>query len=119
MLQTFQPGDFLIFQIESGYGLLRVLAVDETADGGVWHLMAYADLFLDVEMADAVLANGSPLTVAHPHLALTTRAFESTQVSRMQNTPLTHDELAALQQWRTNPNPQISDRSVRLLMGLR
>lgn len=119
MLQTFQPGDFLIFQIESGYGLLRVLAVDETPADTVWHLMAYSDLFLDVEMADAVLANGSPLAVAHPHLALTNRAFESTQVSRMQNTPLNDDELVALDKWRNDPDHQVSDRSVRLLMGLR
>lgn len=119
MLQPFQAGDFLIFQIESGYGLLRVLAVDETPDGTVWHLLAYSDLFLDVEMVDAMLANRSPLTVAHPHLALTNRAFESTQVSRMQNTPLVQDELAALENWRTDPDHKVSDRSVRLLLGLR
>lgn len=119
MAQEFKPGDYLIFQIESGYGLLRVLAVDETPADTVWHLLAYSDLFLDVEMADAVLANASPLTVAHAHLALTNRAFESTQVSRMQNTPLTDDEIAALDKWRNDQNREVSDRSVRLLMGLR
>ncbi|NOT48692.1 MAG: hypothetical protein HOP17_13200 [Acidobacteria bacterium] len=70
-------------------------------------------------MADAVLANRSPLTVAHPHLALTNRAFESTQVSRMQNTPVGQDELIALEKWRNDPDQEVSDRSVRLLMGLR
>lgn len=119
MLQSFQPGDFLIFQIESGFGLLRVLAVDETPDDTVWHLIAYSDLFLDVEMADAALSDPSQLTVAQPHLALTNRAFESTQVSRMQNTPLTSDELKALENWRIDPSREVSDRSVRLLLGLR
>ena len=119
MLQEFQPGDFLIFQIESGFGLLRVLEVDETPDDTVWHLIAYSDLFLDVEMADAALSNPSQLTVAHPHLALTNRAFESTQVSRMQNTTLTSNESEALEKWRTDPSREVSDRSVRLLLGLR
>ncbi len=58
MSQNFQPGDFLIFQIESGYGLLRLLAIDERPDGTTWHLAAYSDLFLGVEMADAALDSG-------------------------------------------------------------
>jgi len=45
------PGDDLIFQLESGFGLLRVLAVEE----GVWHLLAYDEFFPDVESAEAAL----------------------------------------------------------------
>lgn len=115
MSQNFQPGDFLIFQIESGYGLLRVLAIDET----VWHLAAYSDLFLDVEMADAALDSNTSLEISHPHLALTNRAFESTQVARMRNVPLTDGELDAFNEWKQDDGRKVSDRSVRLLLGLR
>lgn len=111
---SFQAGDYLIFQIESGYGLLRVLDVTETETGEkVWHLAAYNELFPDVEFADAAIPNG--LTVNIPHVALTNRAFESTQVSRMDNQPLNADELAAYRNWKG----EISDRSIRLIIGLR
>ena len=119
MSQNFQPGDFLIFQIESGYGLLRVLAIDERPEGTVWHLAAYSDLFLDVGMADTALDSDTPLNISHNHLALTNRAFESTQVARMRNVPLTDDELEALNKWKQNEDREVSDRSVRLLLGLR
>ena len=119
MSQNFQAGDFLIFQIESAYGLLRVLAIEETASGTVWHLAAYNEMFLDIEMADAALENSENLTVSNPHLALTNRAFESTQVARMKNEPLGEKELKALENWKQNPNSEVSDRSVRLMLGLR
>jgi hypothetical protein len=119
MSQNFQPGDFLIFQIESGYGLLRVLAIDEQSGGTTWHLAAYSDLFLSVDMVDATLDSGDALKISHPHLALTNRAFESTQVARMRNVPLTDAELADLDKWRRDLTGEISDRSVRLLLGLR
>ena len=119
MSQNFQPGDFLIFQIESGYGLLRVLAIQRTANDTIWHLAAYNDLFLDVETADTALKNPSSLTVSHSHLALTNRAFESTQVARMKNEPLTTEELKGVIAWKQNPDHEISDRSVRLMLGLR
>lgn len=119
MLQEFRPGDYLIFQIESGFGLLRVLAVDDGPDETVWHLAAYDDLYLDAEMADAALDGGSRLKVSQPHLALTNRAFESTQTALMRNVPLSSDELAALEEWRADPDRVVSDRSVRLLLGLR
>jgi len=54
MALPFAPGDDLIFQLESGYGLLRVLAVEERAGGLIWHLLAYEELFLDVESAEAL-----------------------------------------------------------------
>lgn len=119
MSQNFQPGDFLIFQIESGYGLLRVLAIDEQVQHTVWHLTAYSDLFLDVEMVEAALDAHSSLRISHPHLALTTRAFESTQVARMRNVPLCDDDLCALNDWKQDESREISDRSVRLLLGMR
>lgn len=119
MSQNFQPGDFLIFQIESGYGLLRVLAIDERSPGTIWHLAAYSELFLDVEMADAALDSGDSLKISHPHLALTNRAFESTQVARMRHLPLNEDDLIAFDQWKQNEASDVSDRSVRLLLGLR
>lgn len=119
MSQNFQPGDFLIFQIESGFGLLRILDIDKRADDTIWHLAAYNELFLDPEMADLALENPSSLTVSHPHLALTNRAFESTQVARMTNAPLNEQELIAYQVWESFGNGEVSDRSVRLMLGLR
>jgi hypothetical protein len=119
--QNFQAGDFLIFQIESAYGLLRLLAIDEAEDGGgtVWHLAAYNEMFLDIETADAAIENNSALTISYPHLALTERAFLSTQVARMGNKPLSENELTPLRNWEANPQKRVSDLSVRLLLGLR
>ncbi|MDQ6786762.1 MAG: hypothetical protein M3033_08120 [Acidobacteriota bacterium] len=119
MSQNFQAGDYLIFQIESGYGLLRILAIEEAAGEKIWHLAAYNELFLDVDMADAAIENPLSLTVSNPHIALTTRAFESTQVARMTNKPLTETELKPFYNWKNNPNREVSDRSVRLMLGLR
>jgi hypothetical protein len=119
VLQDFKPGDFLIFQLESGFALLRILAVDETPNDTIWHLAGYNEYFLDVDMADAALESPDALTVSNPHIALTNRAFESTQVARMKNVPLRDDELKPLEDWRNDPNREISDRSVRLMLGLR
>ena len=117
---SFQAGDFLIFQIESGFGLLRVLEVETGTDGEkVWHIAAYADLFLDVEFADQALQNPQSLQIEIPHAALTNRAFGATQVSKMSNEPLRDSELEALMNWKADPNREVSDRSVRLLLGLR
>jgi hypothetical protein len=119
MSQNFQAGDFLIFQIESAYGLLRVLAVEEIENQTIWHLAAYNEMFLDIDMADAALENYKSLTVSNAHLALTNRAFESTQVARMKNESITEDDLKAFENWKNNPAREVSDRSVRLLLGLR
>jgi hypothetical protein len=119
MTQDFQPGDYLIFQIESGYGLLRVLEVEETPSDTIWHLAAYSDLFLDVEMADAALGNPAVLTIARPHVALTNRAFESTQVAKMASFPVTPAEADEIRKWKEDPIREIHDRSIRLLLGLR
>lgn len=119
MSQNFQPGDFLIFQIESGYGLLRILGIDERSGDTIWHLAAYSNLFLDTESADAALDSGDLLEISHPHLALTSRAFDSTQLARMRNVPLINGELDALDKWNRDGECEVSDRSVRLLLGLR
>lgn len=119
MSQDFQAGDFLIFQIESAYGLLRILAIEETENGTVWHLAAYNEMFLDIDTADAALVNSSSLTISRSHLAVTNRAFESTQVARMKNESLTENELKSYQNWKENPDSKVSDTSVRLLLGLR
>lgn len=118
MSQNFEAGDFLIFQVESGYGLLRVLAVDNSGPDKIWHLSTYNELFLDADMADAALENPASLTVSLPHIALTNRAFESTQVAKMKNEPLQGAEPKAFDEWKLNGG-EVSDRSVRLMMGLR
>lgn len=119
MSQNFQPGDFLIFQIESAYGLLRLLAIEENEYGKIWHLAAYEDMFLDIDMADLALQNPGSLKISLPHAALTNRAFEATQTARMINEPLKEDELKSYMEWKSDPNREISDRTVRLLLGLR
>jgi hypothetical protein len=119
MIHDFKPGDFLIFQLESGYGLLRVLAFDEKADETVWHVTVYRDLFLDPEMADSALEDPSRLSVEIPHIALTDRAFQSTQVAFMKNRELTSAENEIVNDWSNDPDREITDRSVRLLLGLR
>lgn len=118
-VHEFSEGDYLIFQLEAGFGLLRVLDVEED-DGGdtVWHIAAYQDLFLDAEMADAAIEEGR-IAVAIPHVALTDRAFGSTQVAMMRNMPLQPTELSGYEAWKASGERKISDRSIRLLLGLR
>jgi hypothetical protein len=119
MSQNFQPGDFLIFQLESAYGLLRVLAIEEDAGGKIWHVAGYSDFYIDVDSADRALEEPGSLAVSHPHIPLTNRAFESTQVAKMKNVPLGGAELTAFEQWKADPAREVSDRSVRLMLGLR
>lgn len=115
MSQDLKSGDFLIFQLEAGFGLLRFLGNSERDGEKVWHLAAYSDLFLDADSVDLALQTPEKLSVSHPHLALTTRAFESTQVARMTNVPLNAEEIGEMK----DTNIEVSDRSVRLLLGLR
>jgi len=113
-----KPGDVLIFQLESAFALLRILAIDGAGDDRVWHLAGYSDLFFEIDDAEKAALAGK-LSVSHPHLALTNRGFASTQVARLVQIPLADSELAALKTWRDSDNAQPADRSVRLLMGLR
>jgi hypothetical protein len=118
-VHDFVPGDFLIFQLESGYALLRVLAVDDPSNDPIWHVAAYRDFYLDPDMADAALREFAGLAVDRDHLALTNHAFESTQVARLQNIPLTESDLKGYNAWKKSGNGEVHDRSIRLLLGLR
>ena len=129
MTQTFAPGDDLIFQLESGFGLLRVIAIDPSTDPPIdpiaqrdsrtiWHLLAYEELFPDVESAERALAEPSALHVRNPHMALTDRAFERTPAARLGNRPITDVERVAYLQW-TEGGGEVSDRSALLMLGIR
>src|SRR5437868_10008706 len=118
MTQSFLPGDDLIFQLESGFGLLRVIAIDEREGRPVWHLMAYDELFPDVESAEKALADPASLHVRQPHMALTDRAFERTPAARLGNRPPNDGELAAYDNW-VKTGGTVSDRSALLMLGLR
>ena len=118
MDQTFSPGDDLIFQLESGFGLLRVLAVEKTGPDRIWHLMAYEELFPDVEAAERALAQPENLHVRRAHMALTDRAFERTPAARLGNRPVMSEELIAYQRWVEDAG-DVSDRSALLMLGLR
>ena len=118
MAQAFIPGDDLIFQLESGFGLLRVIAVDGSEEHVVWHLMAYEELFPDIESAERALAKPESLHARRAHMALTDRAFERTPAARLGNRPVTDDERVAYQNWIDNDG-NISDRSALLMLGLR
>src|SRR5215510_4140754 len=108
MSYPFSPGDDLIFQLESAFGLLRVLAIEGEGSGTVWHLLAYDEFFPDIESAETALAQPAPLPVRKAHMALTNRAFERTPVARLGNRPVTDNELAAYNEW-LNGNRDVSD----------
>lgn len=118
MDQQFIPGDDLIFQLESGYGLLRILAVDGEGSATVWHLLVYEDFYPNVEAAEEALASPTPLPVRKPHMALTNRAFERTPAAKLGNRPVTDDEITAYQKW-LDSDREVSDRSALLMLGIR
>lgn len=118
MALTFAAGDDLVFQIESGFGLIRVLAVEERDGARVWHILVYEDFYPEVEAAEAALARGEGLGVRQPHLALTEHAFEKTPAARLGNRPVTEPELAAYREWAARGGA-VSDRSVLLMLGMR
>ena len=118
MSQSFNPGDDLIFQLESGFGLLRVLAIEGEGAQAIWHLLAYDEFFPDVESAELALSRANPLPVRKAHMALTNRAFERTPAARLGNRPVTADELTAYNEW-LNSERTVSDRSALLMLGIR
>lgn len=118
MASTFVPGDDLVFQIESGFGLLRVLAVDGEGAVAVWHVLVYEDFYPEVEAAEAALAGGGELRARIPHLALTAHAFEKTPVARLGNRPVREAEAEPLRRWRESGG-EVFDRSVLLMLGMR
>lgn len=117
MPDGFQTGDDLIFQLESGYGLLRVLAHDGEGAATVWHILAYEELFPSVEAAEEAIANNN-LHVWKSHMALTDRAFERTPAARLGNRPVTAAELVAYQAW-LQSDRIVHDRSALLMLGVR
>ena len=114
----FIAGDDLVFQLESGFGLLRVLAIDGEGADTVWHLLAYDEFFPDVESAEQALAERSPLPVRNAHMALTNRAFERTPAARLGNRPVTEGELIEYRKW-LDSERSVSDRSALLMLGIR
>ena len=118
MSEMFAAGDDLIFQLESGFGLLRVIAIDEQGSGATWHLMAYEELFPDIESAERALADPLSLHIRKSHMALTARAFEWTPAAKLGNRPVTDDERSAYRQW-LETDGKVSDRSALLMLGLR
>jgi hypothetical protein len=118
MSHQFAAGDDLIFQLESGLGLLRIIAIDGEGTDTVWHLLAYDDFFPDVESAEKALSRPESLPVRNVHMALTNRAFERTPAAKLGNRAVTENELAAYRQW-LNSERQVSDRSALLMLGIR
>ena len=119
MSQNYRAGDFLVYQLESAFALLRLLAIDETDDGRIWHLAGYSEFFPDVESAEAALDSPGSFKKVLPHAALTERAFQSTQTAPLANQPLSYDDLAPLNTWRENSDRSVSNISIRLLLGFR
>ncbi len=118
MSLSFSPGDDLIFQLESGFGLMRVIGV-EVADGEtVWHVLVYEDFYLDVESAESALASADSLGVRAPHIPLSDRALERTPAARLGNRAVSEKELEPLKAWRASGR-QIFDRSVLQMLGIR
>ena len=108
MPNQFAPGDDLVFQLESGLGLLRILAVEGEGADAVWHLLAYDEFFPDVESAEAALNRPGSLPIRKAHMALTDRAFERTPAARLGNRPLTEAELAAYRAWQESDERRVS-----------
>ena len=111
-------GDDLVFQLESAFGLLRVLVVEGEGSETIWHLLAYDEFFPDVESAELALAQDKSVPIRQPHMALTNRAFERTPAARLGNRPVTDDELIAYNAWLQSERA-VSDRSALLMLGIR
>jgi hypothetical protein len=119
MTHQFAPGDDLIFQLESGLGLLRVLEIEGEGAETVWHLLAYEEFFPSVEAAEAALAKPGSLSIRNAHMAMTDRAFERTPAARLGNRPIKEEELAGYREWQQSETRKVSDRSALLLLGIR
>ena len=118
MALSFAPGDDLVFQMESGFGLVRVLGTEGEGPSEVWHVLVYQEFYADVETAEAALAAGAPLAVREPHIALTAHAFEKTPAARLTNRPVADHELEAVRRWRREGGA-VHDRSLLLMLGMR
>ena len=114
----YAPGDDLLFQLESGFGLMRVLAVEGEGGATVWHGLVYEDFYPDAESAEAALAGTEVLAVRAPHLPLTDRALERTPAARLGTRPVSEGELAPILTWRERGG-EVFDRSVLQMLGIR
>jgi hypothetical protein len=119
MAQSFTPGDYLTFQLESGYGLLRILAVEGEGADRLWHISVYEELFPDVDATENALTRPESLHPNKPHLVLTERAFERTPAAKLGNAPLTEAELVPYHEWCRSAERTVFDRSLLLLLGMR
>jgi hypothetical protein len=117
--QPFSPGDFLVIQLESGYGLLRLLAVEDREGNKVWHVRAYEDFFPDVEAAEAALVHPGLLHVGISHMALTDRAFERTPAAVLGNRQIVDEELTDYKRWHESGDGRVHDRSILQMLGIR
>ena len=72
-----------------------------------------------MDSAEAASANADRLAVSIPHVALTNRAFESTQVAKISHLPLSESEIELISKWKDETDKEVSDRSIRLMLGLR
>jgi hypothetical protein len=95
-----------------------VIAIEETAGGPIWHLMAYEEFFPDPDAAEAALAAPESLHVRKAHMALTDRAFERTPAARLGNRQVSDSERRAQQEW-VEAGGRVSDRSALLMLGIR
>src|SRR5215211_3946370 len=118
MALSFAPGDDLVFQMESGFGLLRVLGSEGEGRETVWHILVYHEFYADVETAEAALASGRSLAVREPHVALTEHASEKTPAALLTNRPVADEELEPLRRWQREGGP-VHDRSLLLMLGMR
>jgi hypothetical protein len=118
MSLEFAAGDDLVFQVESGFGLMRVLGFEGESGERVWHVLVYEDFYPDVESAEAALASGRELPERVPHVALTEHAFTKTPAARLGNRPVAGHELEARRRWEQSGRT-VHDRSVLLMLGMR
>jgi hypothetical protein len=114
----FAAGDDLVFQVESGFGLVRVLASEGEGERAVWHVLVYEDFYPDVEAAEAALSGGTTLAVRNSHIAFTEHAFTKTPAARLGNRPVEAGEWAALEAWRA-AGGAVQDRSLLQMIGVR
>jgi len=114
----FAAGDDLVFQVESGFGLVRVLAVEGEGGARTWHILVYEEFYPDVEAAEAALVSGGEMAARIPHVALTEHAFAKTPAARLGNRPVATHEMEALRAWEQAGRP-VHDRSVLLMLGMR
>lgn len=119
MPHQFAPGDDLIFQLESGLGLLRVLAIEGEGAETIWHVLAYEEFFPSAEAAEAALAEPGSLSIRNAHMAMTDRAFERTPAARLGNRAVKEEELGGYRDWQRSGTRKVSDRSALLLLGIR